>query len=133
MSDETKGLKESHQAVGALALTRLGELALPALVAQAARLEVMTRFMNVVVTNVPGPQLPLYLLGRRLLAWYPVVPLAQAQTVGIALLSYDGEIGVGLLGDADRARDLPVLARAFPEALAELVAAAGKAAPGRMR
>jgi WS/DGAT/MGAT family acyltransferase len=129
VSKEMKGLKESHQAVGALALTRLGELTLPALVAQAARLEVMTRFMNVVVTNVPGPQVPLYLLGRRLLDWYPVVPLAQAQTVGIALLSYDGKIGVGLLGDADRARDLPVLARAFPEALAELSGAARRAAP----
>jgi hypothetical protein len=119
-----QGLKENRQAVGALALTRLGELAPPALAAQASRLEVTTRFMNIVVTNVPGPQVPLYLLGRKLLAWYPVVPLARTQTVAIALLSYHGRVGVGLLGDADRARDLPTLAHAIPRALAELVAAA---------
>ncbi len=129
ISRETKGLKESRQAVGALALTRLGELAPPALTAQASRLEMMTSFMNVVVTNVPGPQFPLYLVGRRLLCWYPVVPLARMQTVGVALLSYDGKVGVGLLGDADRARDLPVLAAAIPAALDELLAAAGLAAP----
>ncbi len=121
---ETKGLKESGQAIGALALTRLGELAPPALAAQASRLEMMASFMNVVVTNVPGPQFPLYLLGRKLLGWYPVVPLARMQTVGIALLSYDGRVGVGVLGDADRARDLPVLAAALPAALDELAATA---------
>jgi diacylglycerol O-acyltransferase / wax synthase len=130
VSQEMRGLKESRQAVGALALTRLGEFAPPALVAQAARLEMMTRFMNVVVTNVPGPQFPLYLLGRKLVAWFPVVPLAKAQTVGVALLSYDGRVGVGLLGDADRARDLPVLAGAFGDALGELTAAA-REAPAR--
>jgi WS/DGAT/MGAT family acyltransferase len=124
LSREMQGLKENRQAVGALALTRLGELAPPALAAQASRLEVTSRFMNIVVTNVPGPQAPIYLLGRKLLAWYPVVPLARAQTVAIALLSYDGRIGVGLLGDADRARDLPTLARAIPGALSELVQAA---------
>lgn len=131
LTRETQGLKGSRQAVGALALVRLGELAPPALAAQASRLEMMTRFMNVVVTNVPGPQVPLYLLGRELLAWYPVVPLARTQTVGIALLSYDGRIGIGLLGDAERARDLPTLARALPEALSELVTAAGSATASR--
>ena len=124
---ETRGLKEGRQAVGALALTRLGELAPPALAAQAARLEAVTGFMNVVVTNVPGPQFPLHLLGRRLLRWYPVVPLARLQTIGVAILSYDGGVGIGLLGDADRARDLPTLARALPAALDELVAAAARA------
>jgi WS/DGAT/MGAT family acyltransferase len=121
---EMRGLKESRQAVGALALSRLGEFAPPTLAAQAARLSSMTRWLNIVVTNVPGPQIPLYLLGHELRACFPVVPLAAQQTVGIALLSYNGDIGVGLLGDADRARDLPVLARAVPEALAELSRAA---------
>lgn len=121
---EMRGLKESKQAVGAMALTRLGEFTPWTVLAQAARLQSRTRFFNLVVTNVPGPQFPLYLLGRKLAACYPVVPLAAMQTIGIALLSYDGAIGVGLVGDADRARDLPVLAAAMPEALAELVAAA---------
>ena len=124
VSRETKGLKESRQAVGAMALTRLGEFMPPTLAAQAARLSAMTRFFNLVVTNVPGPQHPLYLLGRRMLASYPCVPLVRTTAVGIALLSYDGAIGVGLLGDAERARDLPVLARALPAALDELVARA---------
>jgi WS/DGAT/MGAT family acyltransferase len=121
---EMRGLKESRQAVGALALSRLGEFAPPTLAAQAARLSSRTRWLNIVVTNVPGPQIPLYLLGHELRACFPVVPLAAQQTVGIALLSYNGAIGVGLLGDADRARDLPVLARAVPDALAELSRAA---------
>jgi WS/DGAT/MGAT family acyltransferase len=127
---EMRGLKESKQAIGALALTRLGEFTPPTIVAQAARLQARTRFFNIVVTNVPGPQFPLYLLGQKLLAAYPVVPLAAMQTIGIALLSYNGSIGVGLIGDADRARDLHVLAAAMPEALAELVAAATAAPPG---
>ncbi|MEO5726479.1 MAG: wax ester/triacylglycerol synthase family O-acyltransferase [Byssovorax sp.] len=121
---EMRGLKESKQAVGAMALTRLGEFTPWTILAQAARLQTRTRFFNLVVTNVPGPQFPLYLLGHKLSACYPVVPLAAMQTIGVALLSYDGSIGVGLVGDADRARDLPVLAAAMPEALAELVAAA---------
>jgi WS/DGAT/MGAT family acyltransferase len=117
---ETKGLKESRQAVGALALTRLGEFTPPTIAAQAARLSAVTRFINLVVTNVPGPQHPLYLLGRKMLASYPCVPLVKLTTVGIALLSYDGKIGVGLLGDADKARDLPLFAAALPRALDEL-------------
>lgn len=124
VSREMRGLKESKQAVGAMALTRLGEFTPWTILAQAARLQTRTRFFNLVVTNVPGPQFPLYLLGGKLAACYPVVPLAAMQTIGIALLSYNGSIGVGLMGDADRARDLPVLAEAMPEALAELVAAA---------
>jgi WS/DGAT/MGAT family acyltransferase len=118
-----KGLKESGQAVGASAIARLGDFAPPTLLAQAARLQAMTRFFNIVVTNVPGPQFPLYLLGKKMQACYPQVPLAAQQTVGIALLSYDGHIGVGLLGDAERARDLPALASAMRAALDELLSA----------
>ena len=123
VTDETRGLKESRQAIGALALTRLGEFATPTFMAQATRLQTRTRLFNLVVTNVPGPQHPLYLLGRRMVATYPCVPLVKLSTLGIALLSYDGAIGVGLLGDADRARDLPLLARAIPRALEELARA----------
>ena len=89
-----KSLKESGQVLGALALTRLSDFAPPNLLTQVARLQVMERFFNLVVTNVPGPQFPLYFLGRQMLACYPVVPLAAGQTVGIALLSYHGSVGV---------------------------------------
>jgi WS/DGAT/MGAT family acyltransferase len=124
ISEAMRGLKEGGQAVGALALSRLGDFAPPTLLGQAARLQAVTRVFNLVVTNVPGPQFPLYLLGKRMLSCYPQVPLAAQQAVGIALLSYDGRIGVGLLGDADAAQDLPALAAAMRSALEELTAAA---------
>ncbi len=115
-----KVVKENGQAVGAHALSRLGDFAPPTLLAQASRLQAVTRMFNLVVTNVPGPQFPLYLLGKRMLRCYPQVPLAAQQAVGIALLSYDGRIGVGLIGDADAARDLEGLAAAMRAALDEL-------------
>ena len=118
-----KSVKDSGHAVGAQTLTRLSDFAPPTLLAQAARLQAVTRMFNLVVTNVPGPQFPLYLLGRRMLRCYPQVPLAAQQAVGIALLSYDGRIGVGIIGDADAARDLPALADALHAALDELHAA----------
>ena len=92
----------------------------------------MERFFNLVVTNVPGPQFPLYFLGRQMLACYPVVPLAAEQTVGIALLSYHGSVGVGLLGDADKARDLDRLGDFLKSALDRLGAGPRRhgAAPG---
>lgn len=129
LSAATKRLKEGSQAAGTLALTGLGDLVPPALAAFAARLGSPSRWFNIVVTNVPGPQLPLYLLGRRLVACHPLVPLTTSTTISVALLSYDGSIDVGLLGDADRARDLPVLARGLPAALAELVELAERGAP----
>ncbi len=124
-----KHLKESGQAVGAQALSRLGDFAPPQLIAQASRLQAVTRMFNLVVTNVPGPQFPLYLLGKKMLRCHPQVPLAAQQAVGIALLSYDGRIGVGLIGDADAARDLPAFAGALRAELDELKACAVRPAP----
>ncbi|HEY4223132.1 MAG TPA: wax ester/triacylglycerol synthase family O-acyltransferase, partial [Myxococcota bacterium] len=113
VSKTMTGLKQTKQAVGALALTKLSDFAPPTLAAQAARLSVANPWFNLVVTNVPGPQQPIYLRGRELLHCHPLVPLAARQTIGIALLSYNGHIDVGLLGDADRTRDLPVLKQAL--------------------
>ena len=131
VSAAMKGLKENGHAVGAHALSRLGDFAPPQLLAQAARLQAVTRMFNLVVTNVPGPQFPLYLLGKKMLRFFPQVPLAAQQAVGIALLSYDGRIGVGLIGDADAARDLPALAGAIRTALDELHAPRGPDAAAR--
>jgi hypothetical protein len=122
-------LKQGGQAIGALAWTRLGDFAPPALLAQVARFQSAYRYMNLVVTNIPGPKEPIYLLGRRMREWYPLVPLAAGQTLAIAIQSYHGTLGIGLLGDAAAMRDLPVLARALPAALAELEALARRAAP----
>ncbi|MDQ3630922.1 MAG: WS/DGAT domain-containing protein, partial [Actinomycetota bacterium] len=124
------GLKESGQAVGAATLTALADFAPPTIMTQAARLQARQRYFNVVVTNVPGPQLPLYMLGRRLERFYPVVPLARRQALGIAIMSYDGQLGYGLLADYDALPDLESLAGHLHEAIGELARAAGVAGPG---
>jgi WS/DGAT/MGAT family acyltransferase len=119
------GLKESGQAVGAQTLTQLADFAPPTVMSQAARLQARQRFFNLVVTNVPGPQFPLYLLGRRLRGLYPVVPLALNQALGIAIMSYDGRLGFGLLGDYDALADLDALGGDLQAAIADLVRATG--------
>jgi hypothetical protein len=83
------------------------------------------RFFNVVVTNVPGPQLPLYLAGKRMIDTFPMVPLAKNQALGIALLSYDGRINFGLVGDWDLMWDIDDFAEDVRESLAELADDAG--------
>jgi diacylglycerol O-acyltransferase len=118
-------LKKSGQAVGAQVLTQLTGFAPPTVLAQAARLQSRQRFFNLVVTNVPGPQMPLYVLGRRLIDLFPLAPLAQRQALCIAVMSYDGKLNFGLLGDFDAMPDLDAVARGIEESLAELRAAAG--------
>ena len=123
--DELAGLKAGGQAVGASVLTELTGFAPPTIMDQAARLSARQRFFNVVVTNVPGPQFPLYLLGRRMLETFPMVPLARNQGLGVAILSYDGSINFGLVGDLDLLWDLDDLARDVRASLEELADAAG--------
>jgi diacylglycerol O-acyltransferase / wax synthase len=118
-------LKKSGQAVGAQVLTNLAGFAPPTILSQAARLQARQPFFNLVVTNVPGPQFPLYILGRRLEVLYPVVPLAQRQALGIAVMSYDGHLGFGLLGDYDALPDLEAIARDLKWAITALCRAAG--------
>jgi len=118
-------LKSSGQAVGAQVLTNLAGFAPPTILSQAARLQARQPFFNLVVTNVPGPQFPLYLLGRRLQVLYPVVPLAQRQALGIAVMSYDGHLGFGLLGDYDALPELEEIADDLRKAIASLARAAG--------
>ena len=119
------GLKESGQAVGAEVLTRLAGFAAPTVLDQASRLQTRQRFFNLVVTNVPGPQFPLYLQGRRLRAFYPQVPLTLNTALGIAIMSYDGRLGFGLLGDYDAMPDLEEVAADLERSIDELAAAAG--------
>jgi len=118
-------LKKSGQAVGAQVLTNLAGFAPPTILSQAARLQARQPFFNLVVTNVPGPQFPLYLLGRRLRILYPVVPLAQRQAIGIAVMSYDGHLGFGLLGDYDALPDLDAIALDLKWAISALARSAG--------
>jgi len=120
-----ESLKASGQAVGAQVLTNLAGFAPPTILSQAARLQARQRFFNLVVTNVPGPQFPLYVLGRRLQVLYPVVPLARRQALGIAVMSYDGHLGFGLLGDFDALPELEAIAVDMKWAIAQLARAAG--------
>ena len=123
--EELSHLKSGGQAVGAQVLTELSGFAPPTIMGQASRLMSRQRFFNLVVTNVPGPQFPLYLLGRRMLDPFPMVPLASGQAVGVALLSYDGRINFGLVGDFDVMWDLDDLAVDLKDSLAELAREAG--------
>jgi diacylglycerol O-acyltransferase / wax synthase len=118
-------LKSSGQAVGAEVLTGLTGFAPPTIMSQAARLSARQRFYNLVVTNVPGPQMPLYILGRELQAIYPQVPLALRQSLGIAIMSYNGRLNFGLLGDYDAMPDLEQLSSHLEAAIDELALAAG--------
>jgi diacylglycerol O-acyltransferase / wax synthase len=123
---ETMGdLKQSNQALGASLMTQLADFAPPTLAAQAARLQSRQRFFNLVVTNVPGPQFPLFLMGRRMERVFPMVPLAMRQAVNVGIMSYDGQVNFGLIGDFDAIPDLDDLARELQGSLGELLEAAG--------
>ena len=123
--EELKGLKSGGQAVGAQVLTELSGFAPSTVMGQASRVMARQRFFNVVVTNVPGPQIPLFLAGRRMIDPFPMVPLAKNQGLGIALLSYAGRINFGLVGDFDVMYDLDDFADDIQDSLAELAAEAG--------
>jgi WS/DGAT/MGAT family acyltransferase len=127
-------LKQSRQAVGATLMTELADFAPPTIAGQAARLQSRQRFFNLVVTNVPGPQFPLYLMGRKLESVFPMVPLAKRQSVCFGIMSYDGQVNFGLTADFDTMADLDVLAADLEASLRELSQAAPQgAAPARRR
>ncbi len=123
-------LKASGQAVGAQILTGLTDFAPPTVAAQAARLQPRQRFFNLVVTNVPGPQFPLYLQGRKLEAMFPMVPLAQRQALCVGIFSYDGQLNFGLTGDYDAMADLDSFCLDLEGAVEEIMAVTP---PGKKR
>ncbi len=120
----TAELKDREQAVGAATLIGLGEYAAPTLLGLAARAAHGQPFANLIVTNIPGPQIPLYLLGAQMLEVYPIVPLSRNLTLNVAVLSYCGQLHFGLIGDGASAHDLEVLAGGIEDAFAELLALA---------
>ncbi|MEY2441512.1 MAG: diacylglycerol O-acyltransferase / wax synthase [bacterium] len=134
--EDASVLEGTRAAIDARTLTELAGFASPTIMSQAARLQHSQRFFNLVVTNVPGPQFPLYLLGRRLRALYPVVPITGHQALGIAVMSYDGHLGFGLLADYDALPDVDVLATELRAAIDALAAGASiprRAARGRRK
>jgi hypothetical protein len=123
------GLKESKQAVGAEVMASVQSFAPPTVLAQAARINFSTRLFNVIVTNVPGPQFPLYVRGREMLDVFPVAFLPKGHALAIAIMSYNGGLNFGLLGDFDALPDIDRIGEGLTEALAELVALARSGAP----
>jgi WS/DGAT/MGAT family acyltransferase len=124
VTEAMQGLKQSKQALGAEVISRFNDFAPPTLLAQAARINFSTRLFNLVVTNVPGPQVPLYVLGRELEDCFPVGFLPPHQALFVAIMSYNGGINFGLLADYDSIDDLDLLGEGIERAIAELTEAA---------
>ena len=124
----TEQLKSSSMAVSADAIIGLGAYAPPALHAMAARLISRGRWFNLVVSNIPAPQMPLYLAGARLEANHPAMPLGEHGGLSVACTSLGGTMAFGLTADWDAVRDIEVLARGIEEAVDDLERAAEKKA-----
>ena len=132
--EEMGKIKQSKQVMGAEALVALNDFAPPTVLAQASRLNFSTRLFNLIVTNVPGPQFPLYVLGRELETVVPVAFLPAKHALAIAIFSYNGKVSFGLLGDFDAMDDIDVVESGLEEALRELVGvAAARRPPKRTR
>jgi diacylglycerol O-acyltransferase len=117
-------LKESKQALGAEVLASMQNFAPPTLLGVASRLNFSTRLFNCIVTNVPGPQLPLYVLGREMQTVFPIAFLPRDHALAIAIISYNGWLNFGLLADYDGMPDLDELAEALEASIHELVSLA---------
>jgi diacylglycerol O-acyltransferase / wax synthase len=118
------GLKESKQAVGAATLAAVNDLAPPTILAEASRLNFSTRLFNLLVTNIPGPQIPLYVLGRQLEDLFPLAFLPKNHALAVAIMSYNGGLDYGLLGDYDALPDIDLIADGIEASLQELLDAA---------
>jgi WS/DGAT/MGAT family acyltransferase len=125
ISEQMAGLKDSNEAVAGEALTSLSGFAPPLLLALGGRLATKSsqRNINTVTTNVPGPQIPLYVLGRRMIEAYPFVPLGAQMRVTVAIFSYNGQVNFGITGDYDAAPDIDVLCRGIEKGLTDLLTA----------
>lgn len=118
--DGMRELKDSGAAVGADHLLQMSSYVPPTVFAMASRLLIRARSINLTITNVPGPQFPLYCLGARVLEAFPYVGIVDGQALTVAVLSYDGQLGFGITGDRDVLPDLHVLADGIAEGFTEL-------------
>jgi diacylglycerol O-acyltransferase / wax synthase len=131
VSHAMDGLKESKQALGAEVIAGAQNFAPPTILAQASRLNFSTRLFNLIVTNVPGPQFPLYVLGRRMERVFPVAFLPENHALAVAIMSYAGEMNFGLLGDFDALPDIDSIGESIEHELAALVALAREQTPDK--
>jgi diacylglycerol O-acyltransferase / wax synthase len=133
VSEQMSQLKHSHMAEAGERVTRMGDLVPPMVIGAVTRVAIRAvhrlpqRAINTVTTNVPGPQFPLYCLGREMLEYRPYVPISHGVRVGTAILSYNGALSFGVTGDQATASDVAVLADAIPATIDELLTrAAGR-------
>ena len=126
IKEATRHLKETDQALGAATLVSASSGTPHTLVSLGARLATGIRPFNMTVTNVPGPQFPMYLLESQLVSQYPVVPLWHGHGVGIALFSYNGDVAWGITADWDVLPDLEVFTTCIEDSFTELLEAAAE-------
>jgi len=126
ISQNTAELKESKSAVGAELLTQVADWTPTTLLSLGARNLTRLQSFNLVVTNVPGPQAPLFLLGSHMKECYPMVPIMEGLGLGIALFSYDGKLCWGFNADYELVPDLDRFVTFTRESFAELLAASGE-------
>jgi diacylglycerol O-acyltransferase len=129
----TRAHKETGRSVGARLLADIAGFAPPTLhvLGVRAAVGVVRRPHDIVITNVPGPQQPLYAAGTRMVASYPVLPLTTGHQLAIGVTSYDGEVFFGLTGDRDGLNDLDVLAQCVTDEVEELLEATRHASTTR--
>jgi WS/DGAT/MGAT family acyltransferase len=125
-TEEAEELKAGTQALGSSALLKLTSLAPPVLHSMLARSLYATRLFNVTITNIPGPQQPLYAFGSRLRKAWPLVPLAAEHGLGLAVFSYDGQAFFCLNADRNSVPDVEIVTSGMREALQQLVELAGE-------
>jgi len=124
VKQQMDGLQDYQQALGARVIADVQQMAPPTILAQASRLQFSTRLFNLIVTNVPGPQFPIYMLGRQMLTFFPIAFLPKGHALAIAIMSYNGAIDFGLLGDYDALPDIETIADGIEDGLAQLKSAA---------
>jgi hypothetical protein len=132
ISDGTRGAKEQEKAISAATLTsEWAEFAAPALAARAARLYSRTKIadrtrplFNVTISNIPGPNFPLYSAGARMVAMYPMGPIMDGGALNMTVMSYMGSVYFGLVADRDAVPEVWDIARHVDDALVELKKAA---------
>jgi diacylglycerol O-acyltransferase / wax synthase len=131
--EEAESLKSGTQHEGSSLLLNLGNHMPPVLHSFVARSLFATRLFNVTVTNVPGPQMPLYYFGSKVQEIWPLVPIAAEHAVGLAVFSYDGKLFFCINADRDTVPDLDVLNEGIAKSLAELgeLASTSRVAPSR--
>jgi len=131
--EATTQMKRSRQASGVQTLEEVSDHTFTTLFTLFGRLAARSRPFNLVVTNVPGPQFPTYIVGSRMLACYPLVPLFRDQALGVALFSYDGRLYWGFNADWDAVPDLHDVVDAVDEEFLTLARAAGIGKPADQR